>query len=106
MFEQIPPEVRDLAPGAIGSGVALRWLPGPWYWRLATFAGGVACAYFGTQPVAELFEMSTKWHGVIGLLLGLLSMSAVAKVIGTIEAINPGEIWIAFRDALRKRLGV
>lgn len=106
MLDNIPPDLRDAVPGAIGSGIALRWLPGPWYWRLAAFAGGVAAAAFGTLPVAELFEVGARWHGVIGLLLGLLSMSAVAKVIATIDAVQPGEIWAALRDRLRKTLGV
>jgi hypothetical protein len=106
MLDNIPPDLRDAVPGAVGSAIALRWIPGPWYWRLATFLGGVASAWFGTLPTAELFEMGPKWHGVLGLLLGLLSMSVVSKIVATIDALNPAEIARALMESLRKRLGV
>lgn len=108
MFENIPPEVQQAAPGAIGSFLALRWLPGPWLVRLMMFIGGCAVAWYGTSPLANALEVSQSAHGLVGLLLGFCSMGIAGKIYSGFEAIDMKEVLRRLGEileaAIRRRL--
>lgn len=105
MIENIPPDLKAVAPGIGGSLIALFFLRRPPMVLAGMFLGGVAMSHYGTHFVADYFGMM-KYEGSIGFLIGLFSMALVAKVYDTIEAINPGDLWKAVSDAVRAKLGV
>lgn len=75
--------LRELLPGAVGSGgAALLWLKGSWYRLLGMFLLGVASAYYIGTWLAE-------WAGVndsaTGLIVGLFSMAIVDRLFYSIE---------------------
>lgn len=101
----IPPELREFAPGAAGSLVALPFLQGPWMVRVAMVFGGSALSFYGTKPVASWMQVGNS-DGLIGFLIGLFGMALVAKTHELIAAFNVSEIGVALKDWIRKRLGV
>ena len=106
MYDRIPSELREVIPGALGSALALKWIPGPWWWRATAFLCGALTSYIAAVPVAEWLALNEKWVGVLGLLLGLISISVISKVLATIDAVQPTEVWAAILAWIRKRLGV
>lgn len=104
-MSDMPPEIKDAAPGVLGSLVALPFLRGPWPVRLAMVLGGVVLSFYGSRPAAGWFDMQDA-QGLVGFLIGLFGMALVAKVYEGIAAFNAGELGVAFKDWVRKRLGV
>lgn len=101
----IPPELREFAPGAAGSLVALPFLQGPWSVRVAMVLGGSALSFYGTKPVASWMQVINS-DGLIGFLIGLFGMALVAKAHELIAALNVSDIGMALKDWVRKKLGV
>lgn len=102
---EAPPEVKDVAPGAVGALVALRWYARYGRWQAALmFIGGCALSYFGSATVAGWLSL----HGSIGLtgfLLGMLGMAVIAKVFDFIEQVDVSAIWTIIRDWIARKLG-
>lgn len=104
MFD-IPPELRSAGPGIAGSAVALFFMRRTPLIMAGIFVGGCLVSYYATGWVSKELEME-RADGLVGFLLGVFSMALIGKVHDTIEAINPGEVWTAVKDFIRKRLGV
>lgn len=103
----VPPEVGQAVPGAVGSAIALRWFPGPWPTKLAAWAAGTACAYFGAQFFAWYIPITSQAAlGVMGFFCGLFGLMAIDKVQEVIKAVQASELWADVRSWIRKRLGV
>lgn len=103
----LPPEVKDALPGAIGSGVALKWVPGSWWLKLGTWAGGCAIAYYVGPFVAIFFELAQpRAVSFSGFATGLVGMLLASKVFDILHAINAEEIGKAVAAWVRKRFGV
>jgi hypothetical protein len=105
MFDYLPPELRNAGPGVAGSVLALFFMRRPPLILIGVFLGGCLLSYYGTAWVAAALNMS-RADGLVGFLLGLFGMALIAKIYDTIEAINPGELWTAVRQFIRKRLGL
>jgi uncharacterized membrane protein HdeD (DUF308 family) len=106
----LPPEVADIAPGVIGSGVAaviskFQDRDQPWWVLIAKAIGGAALAYYGTPPVARYFGWADA-QGFIRLILGLLAMAAIIKLWETFAAIQGRAIFSIFIEWLRKLAGL
>lgn len=106
MFDKIPTELREALPGAIGSAVAMRWIGGPWWWRIVAFVGAAYVAWLAAAPLADLLGLSVRWVGVVGFAIGLLIISFAIKAVDTVHAIQPSEIWNTIVEAIRRRLGL
>lgn len=108
MFDQIPPELREAAPGMAGSALALFFMRRPLLISAGLFVGGCIVSYYGAVPVADYFDVDGNQRAVAltGLLLGCFSMATFAKVYDTIEAIEPARLWTAVLQFVRKRLGL
>lgn len=106
MLGNIPPEVRDTAPGIAGAMVALLFMRGrPVLQSAGIFLGGCVLAFFATGWVAATMDMQ-KADGLVGFLIGCFGMALMAKVFDTIEAIEPAALWRAVLGFIRKRLGL
>jgi hypothetical protein len=102
---EIPPEVKEAAPGALGALVALRWYARYGKWQAASmFVGGCALSYFGSATVAGWLSLSGS-IGLTGFLLGMLGMAVVAKIFDLIDQIDPVAIWTMVRDWIARKLG-
>lgn len=101
----LPPELREFAPGAAGSLVALPFLQGPWTVRVAMVIGGSALSFYGTKPMASYMQVIGS-DGLIGFLIGLFGMAIVAKIHELIAALNVSDIGVALKEWIRKKLGV
>ena len=101
MLHDVPPELRNSAPGIIGSALALFFVRRPPLNMVGMFIGGCLLAYFGTRWAAHRLGMESA-DGLVGFLLGLFGMALIAKVHDTIEAVSPTEVW----GAIKKRLGL
>lgn len=102
---ELPKEVADLAPGAIGSGVAIAFARKDLRVSVAMFVGGSAMAHFGTKWVGSTLGM-TESPGLVGFLIGIFGMAAVLKVYDAIENIKLSDLWDIAKDVLRKKGGV
>lgn len=99
----IPPEVRDLAPGGIGSAIAAFFMHGtPWPQRIAMALGGTAAAFYTTKPIAVYFGFVDA-QGAIGFILGLFAMGLIRKTWEAIDQFKGGELLMAW---LRKIAGL
>jgi len=105
VWEQIPDEVRNAAPGMAGSAVALIFLRRPFFMSLGIFIGGCLIAHFGTRWLATVLSMETA-EGLVGFLLGSFAMALVARTYDFIGAINPTDVWDLIKDIVRKWFGV
>lgn len=101
----VPPEFDKAFPGALGALLAFPFLAGTLLMRLAMMAGGVAVSWWGT-PHAAAWMGVVNAEGLLGFLLGLLSMSVVAKVFEILHALRAESVIGTLLDWLKKRLGV
>jgi hypothetical protein len=101
VFDQLPQELRGIAPGVAGSALALFFLRRPPTSLIGMFLGGCLLSFFGTSWAARASGMEAA-NGLVGFLLGLFGMALIAKLHDTIEAISPTELW----NALRKKVGL
>lgn len=104
MFETVPPELRDAAPGVAGSAVALLFMRRPWLILLGMFFGGGALAYFATPAVSEWLS-AQKHSGLIGFLLGTFGMALLAKLHDTLNAVSGQDVWAYLQGLLPRRKG-
>jgi len=103
---EIPPEVVQAAPGAIGSGIALRWLEGTWGLKLSTWVGGSAISYYVGPWIAWMMDITHAGAiSFIGLAVGLFVMICAGKVYEMIKAANVSEAWTVILEAVKKRIG-
>lgn len=107
MLDNIPPEVGQVAPGAVGSAVVLKWLPGGWRTLLFSWISGTAVSYYASPALAELFtiESAGKVQG-LRLLVGAVGILILAKAVEVIQAANGREIWDAVLKWVKIKLGV
>jgi hypothetical protein len=101
MFDQIPQELRNAAPGVAGSLLALAFLRRPPLQMLGIFLGGCLLAHFGTQWLAELLDMP-RFDGLLGFLTGMLGMRLIEKTYELIEVVDVKDLW----TRVLKRLGL
>ena len=86
-------EVAQAAPGAIGSALALRWVPGDWRLKAWTWVGGCALAYYTPKPLAKWMSITDPGGiGLIGLAVGMFGMVVVGKVYEALSHINGKEL--------------
>jgi hypothetical protein len=101
----VPPEVHKAWPGALGAIVALPFLAGTLFVRMAMVAGGVALSYWGSDPAARYMGVSSA-EGLVGFLLGLFAMSVAAKLFEVLSALKAELAVGTLVDWIRKKLGV
>ena len=101
----VPPEVHKAWPGALGAIVALPFLAGSLFVRLAMVAGGVAMSYWGSDSAARYLGV-TDALGLVGFLLGLFAMSIAAKLFEVLAALRAEMAVGTLVDWIRKKLGV
>lgn len=103
MFDNIPPEVGQTVPGAVGAGVALKFLPGNWAALLFAWVAGAAMAHFVAPALAEWFGVSTPAKLVaLKFIVGALGILVLAKAVEVIQAADGREIW----SGLKRRFGL
>jgi hypothetical protein len=78
-------EATKVAPGVIGSLVALRWIGGTRWQMFGSFMGGGALSYYGT---GHLVEWAGTNPGLSGFLLGLFGMAVVHRVFEFIASLS------------------
>ena len=105
MFHGLPPEVRAAGPGIAGSFLALFFLRRPPLQRFGMFIGGCLLSHYGTAWLAGTLEMEHA-EGLVGFVLGLFGMAAIARVYDLIDVMEPAKLWEIFLDKIRKFLGV
>lgn len=90
----ISESLRDVAivkalSGLAGAVVSLRFVPGnSWFERFTLVLGGVACAYYGAELVAEYMDVKNSALGLVGFALGLFGMSLLSKVFEGLAALD------------------
>jgi len=57
----IPPEVKDIVPGAVGSALALRWTTGGMITLILYWIGGSVVSYYVTPVIASSFNLTSGW---------------------------------------------
>ena len=97
-------ELRSALPGIAGSALALAFIKRPLRILAAIFFGGCLLSYYGGAWMAEVLHLGSHLS-LAGFILGVCGMAIVAKLIETIEALQPVEIAHALLSALRSRLG-
>jgi hypothetical protein len=85
VLQDVPPEVKESLPGALGSLSALLWLKGSWPLRIGYFCAGTVFALYGSPLVSSMFSMD---RGLAGYVLGMFGMALAAKGFELIEAID------------------
>ena len=106
----IPHDVANMAPAAVGSAAAAAYSKytdkdQPWWLLIVKAVTGAVVAIHGTKPVADYFSWA-QYQGLIGLVLGLLSMAAIIKAWETISAIKGSELFGTLVEWIRKMLGL
>jgi hypothetical protein len=76
----IPPEVREVAPGAIGSATALLFMRDSWKRSVGLFLSGWVSAVILGPHVARTMNAPVE---VAGWLTGLFGMAVVAGIFDT-----------------------
>ena len=87
-MSDIPPEAAKVAPGAIGSVVALRWLNGTPLQKVAAVIGGSSGSYYGSEWLASVMGTPS---GLTSWLIGLFAMAAAHKVFEWLSGLNVGQ---------------
>ena len=98
----VPPEVREAAPGILGSLTAVLFLRENWRRSCVLFLAGVACAYFVGPSVSRMIGDNA---AVAGYVTGLFGMSVVAKVFEVILSLNARRGAESILKAIVRRIG-
>lgn len=83
-------EAAKAAPGIIGAFVALRWMPGTPFQRVAAFVGGSAASYYGAEHMVRIFGLTPGMLGFLSLMIGLFGMAIASKVFEGIDSLRIG----------------
>lgn len=102
---QIPPEIKDAAPGAIGALSAWRYTTGSFWARVSMTLGGASLAFFGGPPLIAWLGIPSGTSMVVGWLLGMFGMRIAEKVMGVIDAFDSAKAAEVIGDRLRKMFG-
>lgn len=105
MFDNIPPDLKTLVPGALGSALAAVFIKDHWGLKIIKAIGGCAVAFYGTHPVATYFSWND-YQGLVGLLVGLFAMSIIAKLWEIVDGIQAREVFGTLRDWVRSKAGL
>lgn len=97
--DSLPAEVAKVAPGFIGSLVALRWINGSPIQKIGAVIGGSSGSYYGSEYLAGLLGIH---FGFFAWLFGLFGMAIAHKLI---EGINKFDLSEKFNNFL-KRFGL
>jgi hypothetical protein len=84
----IPPELAKFVPGAIGSIVALGWVPGTPMQRFLSLIGGIAASRYLSAPVVDWMSPHPESLGLAGFLIGLFGMAIIAKCYEALAQFN------------------
>jgi len=101
----IPPEVRDAAPGTAGAALSYFFTTGDPGRRVVMAIGGAVMSYYAAKPAAAWLG-SVDLVGLAGFVFGLFGMAVAAKVYEGMAAVSAGEIGAAFTQWVRSKLGV
>ena len=96
----LPPDVGKYLAGPAGSLIALMWIEGTWFRKIAMFAAGWVLSFYGSIHLANWLGFN---EGFSGFLLGLFGMSIVDKMFTAWKELEMGSI---ISDWLKKKLGV
>jgi hypothetical protein len=104
----ISTETRALLTAALfGSILSLLFLGEAVTWRVALSAilSGASCAYFGAPYAAEYFHLSPAYNGLLGFVIGLTAMSALAGIFKMMKLFrdDPGAALARFLPWIKKR---
>lgn len=110
MLEDLPPDLKLLIPGAIGSGISAgisKFANPEQHWGLLVIkaVGGAALSFYAAIPLAKHFNQMEA-VGLVGLLLGLFAMAAITKAWETFDAIKGSVLFGTAVDWIRKVLGL
>lgn len=106
MLDKFPAEAAHAIGSALGSAIALRWIDGPWPWRLLAFMSGCFLAFVAAAPIAGLFDLSNeRWTGVIGFLIGALAIALYRKMLEVVHAVDGAAIVAIGMGWLRRLVG-
>ena len=90
----IPPEIQQAVPGAVGSAVALRWFEGNSMSKFFVWVSGLAVSYFGTQVVGSYLGVSSAGGlGAVGFFCGLFGILAMDKVQEFLRSADVKALW-------------
>jgi hypothetical protein len=98
-------DLKDAAPGVLGSAVALFFMKRPYLILVGMFIGGCVLSYYAPIVFVDYYHVE-KYIGLVGFLTGLFGMAAVAKVYDGLEQVNLGDLWGIVKSWLRKRAGL
>lgn len=96
------PDLKDFAAvkaisGLVGSLVSLRFVPGTKLEKVTMVLGGTACAWYGSELIAEYLGISVKGVGLIGFLTGMFGMTILHKIFEGFAALDAksiaGDVW-------------
>lgn len=87
------PDLRDVAAvkiisGLVGSVVSLKFVPGTKLEKATMVLGGLACAFYGADLIAEYLGISVKGVGLIGFLVGMFGMTILHKIFEGFAALD------------------
>lgn len=101
---EIPPDLKEFTPGALGSLIALPFLKGSWWVRIAMVLGGAWLSFYGTKPAASYLGMLGA-EGLIGFLIGLFGMAVVAKLHELIASVEAAAVGGLIKGWLQSKFG-
>lgn len=84
--------IAKIGASLFGAFVSLRFVVGTWPERLMMFVGGAALSYYASAPVSIWIGGGEETLGLIGFMLGLLSMTIVAKLYEAFQALDAKEM--------------
>ncbi len=106
----IPHDVANIAPAVAGSAAAAAYSKytdkdQPWWLLVVKAVTGAVVAQHATKPVASYLGWN-EYQGLIGLILGLLSMALIIKAWETIGSIKGAELFATLVEWIRKVAGL
>jgi len=88
----IPPEVKDIVPGAVGSALALRWTTGGMITLILYWIGGSVVSYYVTPVIASSFNLTSGWVALVGFSFGLTGMMLASKVVELVQNLDTKQL--------------
>lgn len=81
-------EVHKLAPGILGSVVAILWMRDTPVRLIAAAVGGSTASYYGAAALAAWIAPRADIVGFVGFLMGVFGMAIGSKIFETIQSFD------------------
>jgi hypothetical protein len=100
-WEHLPPELRGEGPGAFGSAIALLFIKGGAWRKIAYFAAGWALSKIFGETIQGVIGTSIDAARAVAALFGLAILEKCFDVLGNFDAKRAAsDLW----DAALKRI--